>query len=71
MNELEGQATHEVAQSPYPQSNPTPDSDPQGWENDKLPDETWVNEDFVDEAAAEESTGGGRSLLGASATPAI
>ena len=71
MNELEGEATHEVEQSHDPQPSQIPESNPQGWENDKLPDETWVNEDFVDEAAAEESTGGGRSLLGASATPAI
>ena len=71
MNELEGEATHEVEQSHDLEPSQIPESNPQGWENDKLPDETWVNEDFVDEAAAEESTGGGRSLLGASATPAI
>ena len=43
----------------------TGDSDPEEWAQD------WDPDDWTDEAVSEESTGGGRSLLRASAMPAV
>jgi len=42
-----------------------------GPSQDELADGELIDEEWVDQAASDEPTGGGRSLLGASATPAI
>jgi len=81
VTELEGAATPKKANSRQDLASETspseaglmnaePEPSSSGWLNDKLPDEYTLDE-FIDEATAEESTGGGRSLLGASATPAL
>jgi putative peptidoglycan lipid II flippase len=47
------------------------DDHAEGWAEEGWEDEGWVDEDWVDEAAVEEPSGAGRSLLSASAAPAI